>query len=172
MCHYLVSLLSLAPCFLCLEGIAYDPLMLKHQCICGNSTTHPEHAGRIQSIWSRLQETGLLNKCEVILNWLHSFTYLNKSCKEASIHLGDSRKMLILERKHHDGWTIIDTSSIALTTWLWAVHIVGTQSMLMDWAAAWYICAIIATFFWYTQCGCFQIGVISWVNFLRNSTNR
>uniref|UniRef100_A0A4W2DBM5 Histone deacetylase n=1 Tax=Bos indicus x Bos taurus TaxID=30522 RepID=A0A4W2DBM5_BOBOX len=45
-------------------GIAYDPLMLKHQCICGNSTTHPEHAGRIQSIWSRLQETGLLNKCE------------------------------------------------------------------------------------------------------------
>ncbi|XP_036061681.1 histone deacetylase 9 isoform X5 [Onychomys torridus] len=47
-------------------GIVYDPLMLKHQCICGNSTTHPEHAGRIQSIWSRLQETGLLNKCERI----------------------------------------------------------------------------------------------------------
>ncbi|XP_040599197.1 histone deacetylase 9 isoform X13 [Mesocricetus auratus] len=47
-------------------GIAYDPLMLKHQCICGNSITHPEHAGRIQSIWSRLQETGLLNKCERI----------------------------------------------------------------------------------------------------------
>ncbi|XP_070326565.1 histone deacetylase 9 isoform X10 [Odocoileus virginianus] len=47
-------------------GIAYDPLMLKHQCICGNSTTHPEHAGRIQSIWSRLQETGLLSKCERI----------------------------------------------------------------------------------------------------------
>ncbi|XP_023565601.1 histone deacetylase 9 isoform X22 [Octodon degus] len=47
-------------------GIAYDPLMLRHQCICGNSTTHPEHAGRIQSIWSRLQETGLLNKCERI----------------------------------------------------------------------------------------------------------
>uniref|UniRef100_A0A2K5UGE8 Histone deacetylase n=1 Tax=Macaca fascicularis TaxID=9541 RepID=A0A2K5UGE8_MACFA len=57
-------------------GIAYDPLMLKHQCVCGNSTTHPEHAGRIQSIWSRLQETGLLNKCEVdsdtIWNELHS----------------------------------------------------------------------------------------------------
>uniref|UniRef100_A0ABK0LQP4 histone deacetylase n=1 Tax=Rattus norvegicus TaxID=10116 RepID=A0ABK0LQP4_RAT len=57
-------------------GIAYDCLMLKHQCICGNSTTHPEHAGRIQSIWSRLQETGLLNKCEVdsdtIWNELHS----------------------------------------------------------------------------------------------------
>ncbi|XP_060223091.1 histone deacetylase 9 isoform X12 [Meriones unguiculatus] len=47
-------------------GIAYDPLMLKHQCICGSSTPHPEHAGRIQSIWSRLQETGLLSKCERI----------------------------------------------------------------------------------------------------------
>ncbi|OWK53121.1 Histone deacetylase 4, partial [Lonchura striata] len=39
--------------------------MLKHQCTCGNTTIHPEHAGRIQSIWSRLQETGLLGKCEV-----------------------------------------------------------------------------------------------------------
>ncbi|NXT53004.1 HDAC9 deacetylase, partial [Pluvianellus socialis] len=47
-------------------GVAYDSLMLKHQCMCGNYANHPEHAGRIQSIWSRLQETGLLNKCERI----------------------------------------------------------------------------------------------------------
>ncbi|XP_044284894.1 histone deacetylase 9-like [Varanus komodoensis] len=40
--------------------------MLKHQCMCGSYTNHPEHAGRIQSIWSRLQESGLLNKCERI----------------------------------------------------------------------------------------------------------
>lgn len=39
--------------------------MLKHQCTCGSSSSHPEHAGRIQSIWSRLQETGLRGKCEV-----------------------------------------------------------------------------------------------------------
>lgn len=39
--------------------------MLKHQCICGNAHIHPEHAGRVQSIWSRLQETGLLGRCEV-----------------------------------------------------------------------------------------------------------
>nr|XP_015213418.1 PREDICTED: histone deacetylase 9 isoform X3 [Lepisosteus oculatus] len=45
-------------------GIAYDALMLKHQCICGNYTDHPEHGGRIQSIWSRLQETGLINYCQ------------------------------------------------------------------------------------------------------------
>ncbi|XP_053775280.1 histone deacetylase 4 isoform X6 [Desmodus rotundus] len=47
-------------------GLVYDTLMLKHQCICGNSNSHPEHAGRIQSIWSRLQETGLRGKCESI----------------------------------------------------------------------------------------------------------
>ncbi|XP_051791434.1 histone deacetylase 9 isoform X2 [Erpetoichthys calabaricus] len=47
-------------------GIVYDAVMLKHQCICGNYTDHPEHCGRIQSIWSRLQETQLLNSCERI----------------------------------------------------------------------------------------------------------
>ncbi|XP_025052685.1 histone deacetylase 5 isoform X2 [Alligator sinensis] len=47
-------------------GVVYDTFMLKHQCTCGNTNIHPEHAGRIQSIWSRLQETGLLSKCERI----------------------------------------------------------------------------------------------------------
>ncbi|XP_016095406.1 histone deacetylase 4-like, partial [Sinocyclocheilus grahami] len=47
-------------------GLVYDSLMQKHQCMCGNSNTHPEHAGRIQSIWSRLQETGLRSQCECI----------------------------------------------------------------------------------------------------------
>lgn len=47
-------------------GLVYDTLMLKHQCACGNTNSHPEHAGRIQSIWSRLQETGLRGKCECI----------------------------------------------------------------------------------------------------------
>ncbi|KAF7252473.1 Histone deacetylase 9, partial [Varanus komodoensis] len=49
-----------------MTGVVYDALMLKHQCMCGSYTNHPEHAGRIQSIWSRLQESGLLNKCERI----------------------------------------------------------------------------------------------------------
>ncbi|XP_029428259.1 histone deacetylase 5 isoform X3 [Rhinatrema bivittatum] len=47
-------------------GVVYDTFMLKHQCTCGNTNNHPEHSGRIQSIWSRLQETGLLSKCERI----------------------------------------------------------------------------------------------------------
>uniref|UniRef100_A0AAQ5Z444 Histone deacetylase n=1 Tax=Amphiprion ocellaris TaxID=80972 RepID=A0AAQ5Z444_AMPOC len=48
------------------SGLVYDSLMLKHQCVCGNAHIHPEHAGRVQSIWSRLQETGLLGRCERI----------------------------------------------------------------------------------------------------------
>ncbi|XP_037380186.1 histone deacetylase 4 isoform X2 [Talpa occidentalis] len=47
-------------------GLVYDTLMLKHQCACGDTNSHPEHAGRIQSIWSRLQETGLRGKCECV----------------------------------------------------------------------------------------------------------
>uniref|UniRef100_A0A674B7J4 Histone deacetylase n=1 Tax=Salmo trutta TaxID=8032 RepID=A0A674B7J4_SALTR len=48
------------------SGLVYDTFMLKHQCMCGNTHIHPEHAGRIQSVWSRLQETGLLGRCERI----------------------------------------------------------------------------------------------------------
>ncbi|XP_041097512.1 histone deacetylase 7 isoform X5 [Polyodon spathula] len=47
-------------------GLVYDSQMLKHQCTCGDNSTHPEHAGRIQSIWSRLQERGLRTRCESI----------------------------------------------------------------------------------------------------------
>ncbi|KAM7380816.1 hypothetical protein PAMP_004089 [Pampus punctatissimus] len=75
---------NLLPCvcmFVCaggvyFPGLVYDSLMQKHQCMCGNTTSHPEHAGRIQSIWSRLQETGLKAHCEVdsdtIWNEVHS----------------------------------------------------------------------------------------------------
>nr|XP_023847648.1 histone deacetylase 7 [Salvelinus alpinus] len=45
-------------------GLVYDSQMLKHQCTCGDNSSHPEHAGRIQSIWSRLQERGLRGQCE------------------------------------------------------------------------------------------------------------
>nr|CAH7737049.1 unnamed protein product [Callosobruchus chinensis] len=45
-------------------GLAYDNQMLKHSCVCGNNAIHPEHAGRLQSIWSRLLETGLVSRCD------------------------------------------------------------------------------------------------------------
>uniref|UniRef100_A0A671XIX5 histone deacetylase n=1 Tax=Sparus aurata TaxID=8175 RepID=A0A671XIX5_SPAAU len=58
---------SLISVLLCVSsGLVYDSLMQKHQCMCGNTNSHPEHAGRIQSIWSRLQETGLRAQCECI----------------------------------------------------------------------------------------------------------
>ncbi|XP_067170028.1 histone deacetylase 7 isoform X3 [Apteryx mantelli] len=47
-------------------GLVYDSVMLKHQCSCGDNSNHPEHAGRIQSIWSRLQERGLRSQCECL----------------------------------------------------------------------------------------------------------
>ncbi|XP_063766799.1 histone deacetylase 7-like isoform X2 [Eleginops maclovinus] len=47
-------------------GLVYDPQMQKHQCTCGDNSHHPEHAGRVQSIWSRLNETGLRSQCERI----------------------------------------------------------------------------------------------------------
>uniref|UniRef100_A0A6P7G6J5 histone deacetylase n=1 Tax=Diabrotica virgifera virgifera TaxID=50390 RepID=A0A6P7G6J5_DIAVI len=45
-------------------GLAYDNQMLRHACVCGNNAIHPEHAGRLQSIWSRLLETGLVSRCD------------------------------------------------------------------------------------------------------------
>ncbi|XP_025162173.1 histone deacetylase 5 isoform X11 [Harpegnathos saltator] len=46
-------------------GLAYDPLMLKHACACGETVRgHPEHGGRLQSVWARLSETGLLQRCD------------------------------------------------------------------------------------------------------------
>nr|XP_034832425.1 histone deacetylase 4 isoform X1 [Maniola hyperantus] len=46
-------------------GLAYDALMLKHGCACGaHAPTHPEHGGRLQSVWARLCETGLAARTE------------------------------------------------------------------------------------------------------------
>lgn len=45
-------------------GLAYDPLMLKHACICGDNGPHPEHSGRLQSVWARLSETDLVKRCD------------------------------------------------------------------------------------------------------------
>lgn len=60
-----VPALVFQPWRLLLAGLVYDSVMLKHQCSCGDNSKHPEHAGRIQSIWSRLQERGLRSQCEV-----------------------------------------------------------------------------------------------------------
>ena len=45
-------------------GLAFDNVMLKHACVCGDNSSHPEHSGRLQSIWARLVETHLANRCD------------------------------------------------------------------------------------------------------------
>jgi histone deacetylase 4/5 len=45
-------------------GLAFDSTMLKHACVCGDNSSHPEHSGRLQSIWARLVETHLANRCD------------------------------------------------------------------------------------------------------------
>ncbi|KAK6619804.1 hypothetical protein RUM44_006203 [Polyplax serrata] len=45
-------------------GLAFDNLMLKHACVCGDNSSHPEHGGRLQSVWARLLETGLVARCD------------------------------------------------------------------------------------------------------------
>ncbi|XP_077956654.1 histone deacetylase 4 isoform X1 [Gasterosteus aculeatus] len=68
-------------------GLVYDSLMQKHQCMCGNTNSHPEHAGRIQSIWSRLQETGLRAQCECIRGRKASLEELQTVHSEAHVLL-------------------------------------------------------------------------------------
>jgi histone deacetylase 4/5 len=45
-------------------GLAFDSVMLKHSCLCGDNSSHPEHSGRLQSIWARLVETHLASRCD------------------------------------------------------------------------------------------------------------
>uniref|UniRef100_A0A3Q4IC41 Histone deacetylase n=1 Tax=Neolamprologus brichardi TaxID=32507 RepID=A0A3Q4IC41_NEOBR len=91
------------------DELVYDSLMLKHQCVCGNAHIHPEHAGRVQSIWSRLQETGLLGRCERIrgrkasldeIQSVHSeFHTLLYGTSPLNRHKLDHKKLLPISQK-------------------------------------------------------------------------
>ncbi|XP_073701220.1 histone deacetylase 4-like [Garra rufa] len=89
-------------------GLVYDTLMQKHQCMCGNSNIHPEHAGRIQSIWSRLQETGLRGQCECIRGRKATLEELQTVHSEAHVLLYGTnplRQKLDSKSKHTDTHT-------------------------------------------------------------------
>ena len=48
-------------------GVAWDPVMLKHHCLCGDDSSHPESPARLERIMSCLAESGgLLNRCELV----------------------------------------------------------------------------------------------------------
>uniref|UniRef100_A0A665VA49 Histone deacetylase n=1 Tax=Echeneis naucrates TaxID=173247 RepID=A0A665VA49_ECHNA len=93
------------------SGLVYDSLMQKHQCMCGNTTSHPEHAGRIQSIWSRLQETGLRVHCECIRGRKALLEELQTVHSEAHVMLYGTNPL----RQKLDCKTYIDTHTMRLT---------------------------------------------------------
>ena len=45
------------------SGLGFDPVMLQHECICGDPTLHPENPRRLKAIWSHLVATGLADQC-------------------------------------------------------------------------------------------------------------
>ena len=54
-------------------GVAWDPVMLKHSCLCGDDSGHPESPGRLERILTSLAEAGgrggragLLSRCELV----------------------------------------------------------------------------------------------------------
>ena len=80
----------------CGTGLVYDPLMLKHQCVCGDSSNHPEHSARLQYIWSRLQETGLTHRCDRIRSRKATLEEIQTCHSEAhTIFFGGSAAALV-----------------------------------------------------------------------------
>ncbi|XP_058487272.1 histone deacetylase 7-like [Solea solea] len=82
-------------------GLVYDSQMQKHQCICGDNSRHPEHAGRIQSIWSRLQERGLRNQCETIRSRKATVEELQSVHSEEHVHLFGTNPLTRLKLDNH-----------------------------------------------------------------------
>jgi len=47
-------------------GVAWDPAMLQHACLCGDGGAHPESPHRLERVLARLAETGLLARCDLV----------------------------------------------------------------------------------------------------------
>ena len=47
-------------------GVGWDPSMLKHSCLCGDDSTHPESPGRLETIMTAVAESGLLSRCDLV----------------------------------------------------------------------------------------------------------
>ncbi|KAM9813340.1 histone deacetylase 7-like [Neosynchiropus ocellatus] len=74
-------------------GLVYDAQMLKHQCCCGDNSRHPEHAGRVQSIWLRLRERGLRDQCEHIRSRKATLEELQSVHSETHVHLYGTNRL-------------------------------------------------------------------------------
>ncbi|KAF6735741.1 Histone deacetylase 7 [Oryzias melastigma] len=82
-------------------GLAYDSQMQRHQCSCGDNSRHPEHAGRIQSVWSRLNERGLKNQCECIQSRKATVEELQSVHSEKHVHLFGNNSLSRLKQDNH-----------------------------------------------------------------------
>lgn len=63
---YLGTSISPTSCSIKKTGVALDPVMLKHSCLCGDDSLHPESPGRLERIMNSLTESGLLPRCELV----------------------------------------------------------------------------------------------------------
>ena len=45
-------------------GVAYDPLMLKHTCLCGDELSHPESPARLERIIAKIADSGALARSD------------------------------------------------------------------------------------------------------------
>jgi acetoin utilization deacetylase AcuC-like enzyme len=80
-------------------GLVYDTMMLKHSCTCGGS--HPEHPGRLQSIWARLVETKVVTSSRRLrarkaslaeLQALHSDNHVKLYGRSSQRKVGQDKK--------------------------------------------------------------------------------
>uniref|UniRef100_A0A671S0M3 Histone deacetylase 7b n=1 Tax=Sinocyclocheilus anshuiensis TaxID=1608454 RepID=A0A671S0M3_9TELE len=71
--------------FVCV-GLVFDYQMLKHECDCKDTSFDPGYAGRIMSVWSRLQECGFRNQCKLVKGRPAMFEELLSVHSEQLIH--------------------------------------------------------------------------------------
>uniref|UniRef100_A0A672KBY6 Histone deacetylase 7b n=1 Tax=Sinocyclocheilus grahami TaxID=75366 RepID=A0A672KBY6_SINGR len=71
--------------FVCV-GLVFDYQMLKHECDFKDTSFDPGYAGRIMSVWSRLQECGFRNLCKLVKGRPATFEELLSVHSEQLIH--------------------------------------------------------------------------------------
>ncbi|GMT04174.1 hypothetical protein PENTCL1PPCAC_26348, partial [Pristionchus entomophagus] len=67
-------------------GLVYDSSMARHSCNCDNATAHVEHGGRTQSVWARLEQMGLTQRCHRLESRLASMEELKLVHSPAFVH--------------------------------------------------------------------------------------
>uniref|UniRef100_A0AAV2M4Q9 Histone deacetylase n=1 Tax=Knipowitschia caucasica TaxID=637954 RepID=A0AAV2M4Q9_KNICA len=91
-------------------GLVYDPQMQRHRCRCSDSSRHNERPERTESIWNRLNQSGLRRQCELVrsrkatlkeLQSVHSQNYVMTFGSDLQDHerLGTDSVTEILSRR-------------------------------------------------------------------------